>query len=138
MRGVSYIIMFDCSLFATHSHQWHVKGPFTSTACCVLSLPPSCPSFLLAQTTSPYKCWLLSIRVIIQTYPPMKMEQIQCSETSAYKIQTPGNYPEDNILHPQHCESLKTTTFSLSSLYVGCSESNALHFFSFFINDSNV
>jgi hypothetical protein len=29
----------------------------------------------------------------------MKMEVIQCSETSAYKIQTPGNYPEDNILY---------------------------------------
>jgi hypothetical protein len=27
----------------------------------------------------------------------MKMEQIECSETSAYKIQTPGNYPEENI-----------------------------------------
>jgi len=25
----------------------------------------------------------------------MKMEQ--CSETSAYKIQTPGNYPEESI-----------------------------------------
>jgi hypothetical protein len=29
----------------------------------------------------------------------MKMEQIECSETSAYKIQTPGNYPEENIQH---------------------------------------
>jgi hypothetical protein len=27
----------------------------------------------------------------------MKMEQIVCSETSAYKIQPPGNYPEENI-----------------------------------------
>jgi len=27
----------------------------------------------------------------------MKMEQTKCSETSAYKIQTPGNYPEENI-----------------------------------------
>jgi len=27
----------------------------------------------------------------------MKMEQTECSETSAYKIQTPGNYPEENI-----------------------------------------
>jgi hypothetical protein len=27
----------------------------------------------------------------------MKMEQIECSETSAYKIQTPGNLPEENI-----------------------------------------
>jgi hypothetical protein len=25
----------------------------------------------------------------------MKMEQTECSETSAYKIQTPGNYPEE-------------------------------------------
>jgi len=27
----------------------------------------------------------------------MKMEQTECSETSAYKIQMPGNYPEENI-----------------------------------------
>jgi len=30
-------------------------------------------------------------------YLPMKMEQTEYSETSAYKIQTPGNYPEENI-----------------------------------------
>jgi hypothetical protein len=29
-------------------------------------------------------------------YLPMKMEQTVCSETSAYKIQMPGNYPEEN------------------------------------------
>jgi len=29
----------------------------------------------------------------------MKIEQTECSETSAYKIQTPGNYPEENIQH---------------------------------------
>ena len=28
---------------------------------------------------------------------PMKMEQTECSETSAYKIQTPRNYPEESI-----------------------------------------
>jgi hypothetical protein len=27
----------------------------------------------------------------------MKMERTECSETSAYKIQAPGNYPEENI-----------------------------------------
>jgi hypothetical protein len=27
----------------------------------------------------------------------MKMEQTECSEKSAYKIQKPGNYPEENI-----------------------------------------
>jgi len=27
----------------------------------------------------------------------MKMKQTECSEMSAYKIQMPGNYPEENI-----------------------------------------
>jgi len=29
--------------------------------------------------------------------PPMKMEQTECSETSAYKIQMPGNHPKERI-----------------------------------------
>ena len=37
----------------------------------------------------------------------MKMEQTECSETSAYKIQTPGNYPKENIQRTEHDESLK-------------------------------
>jgi len=46
--------------------------------------------------------------VILQTYPPTKMEQTECSEMSAYKIQTPGNYPEVNIQHSEQGESLKS------------------------------
>jgi len=38
---------------------------------------------------------------------PMKMEPIEGSETSAFKPQTPGNYPKENILHKEHGESLK-------------------------------
>jgi len=38
----------------------------------------------------------------------MKMEQTECSETLAYKIQTPGNYPEENIQHTEHGESLQS------------------------------
>jgi len=38
----------------------------------------------------------------------MKMEQAECSETSAYKIQTPENYPEENIQHSEQGESLKS------------------------------
>jgi hypothetical protein len=38
----------------------------------------------------------------------MKMEQTGCSETSAYKIQTPGNYPEESIQHSEEGESLKS------------------------------
>jgi hypothetical protein len=33
----------------------------------------------------------------------MKMEQTECSESSTYKIQMPGNYPEESI--QQDCES---------------------------------
>jgi hypothetical protein len=32
-------------------------------------------------------------------YLPVKMEQIECSETSAYKLQTPGNCPKESIQH---------------------------------------
>ena len=42
------------------------------------------------------------------TYLPMKTEQAECSETSAYNIQTAGNYPEENIQHTEHGESLKS------------------------------
>jgi hypothetical protein len=37
---------------------------------------------------------------------PKKTEKTECSETSAYKIQTPGNYPEENIQLTEHGESL--------------------------------
>jgi hypothetical protein len=43
----------------------------------------------------------------------MKMEQ-SVPETSAYKIQTPGNYPEESIQHSQHDESLKSSIHILS------------------------
>ena len=49
--------------------------------------------------------------VILLTYTPMKVEQTECSETSAYKIQTPGNYPEENIQHSEHGESLKSKIY---------------------------
>jgi hypothetical protein len=32
----------------------------------------------------------------------------ECSETSAYKIQAPGNYAEESIQHSEHCESMKS------------------------------
>jgi len=39
----------------------------------------------------------------VGTYPPMKMEQTECSETLAYKIQTPRNYPEESIQLEERC-----------------------------------
>ena len=45
--------------------------------------------------------------------PPMKMGGIQRSETSAYKIQTPGNHPEKRKQHSSHGESLNSRTLAL-------------------------
>jgi hypothetical protein len=36
------------------------------------------------------------------------MEQRECSETSAFKIQTPANNPEESIRHSKQGESLKS------------------------------
>ena len=47
-----------------------------------------------SQTFSRINTPTFSNLVILHTYPLMKLEQTECSETSAYKIQTPGNYPE--------------------------------------------
>jgi len=40
--------------------------------------------------------------------------QQQCSETSAYKIQMPGNYPVESIQHSEHGESLNSLSFVYS------------------------
>jgi hypothetical protein len=45
------------------------------------------------------------------TYLPIKMELAERSETSAYKIQMPRNYPEENIQHTEHGKSLKSSTY---------------------------
>jgi hypothetical protein len=42
---------------------------------------------------------------------PACEDGIECSETSAYKPQTPGNYPKESIQHLEHGESLKSRIF---------------------------
>ena len=46
------------------------------------------------------------------------MKQAECSETSAYKIQTPGNCPEENIQHTEHGESLKSRSLNITKIYI--------------------
>ena len=43
----------------------------------------------------------------------VKMEQIECSETSAYINQKPGNHPKENKQHSEHGESLKSRNLGL-------------------------
>ena len=48
---------------------------------------------------------------------PTKMEQIECSEKSAYIIQTPGNHPKENIIQsgPKKCiHSLLINIFGIN------------------------
>jgi hypothetical protein len=40
----------------------------------------------------------------------------ECSKTSAYKIQMPGNYPEESIQHSENGKSLKSKKHRIASL----------------------
>jgi hypothetical protein len=50
----------------------------------------------------------------VGTYSPMKMDRTKCSETLAFKLQTPVNNPEESIRHSKYGESLKSRTFLTS------------------------
>jgi hypothetical protein len=43
----------------------------------------------------------------------MKMEQTECCETLAYKIQTPGKYQAESIKLSEHGENLKSRTVNV-------------------------
>jgi len=43
----------------------------------------------------------------------MTMEETECSETSTYKLQTPGNCQKESIQHSEHDESLKSKFVTL-------------------------
>jgi hypothetical protein len=72
--------------------------------------PPSYWLWLFSSQTFSRTCHNISQTQSFYTYLPLKMEQ-----TSAYKIQTLGNYPEENIQLPQfyciYCNGLKMTTY---------------------------
>jgi hypothetical protein len=65
-----------------------------------------------------------STAVTLHTNSPMKMEHTQCSETLAFKLQTPGNNPEESTRHPILCLSLVSPTyFPLLFVSVRCAVS---------------
>jgi len=64
--------------------------------------------FGLSQTFCCINTPTFSTPVILHTYLPMRMEQTECSETLAYKIQMPRNYPEESVQHSEHVESFKS------------------------------
>jgi hypothetical protein len=48
---------------------------------------------------------------VVYTRLPVCEDGTECSETSAYELQTPGNYPKESIQHLEHGESLKSRIF---------------------------
>jgi hypothetical protein len=64
--------------------------------------------------------------------PPLKMEQTECSKTSAHKIQTPGNHPKEIIQHSELGESLKSRPIRI---YVTVSSKNSPQINKYFVNN---
>jgi hypothetical protein len=76
-------------------------GRYPFTTCCVTGPTPSpSPSLLLAQAIFEPNLLPLATQTILKfshSHLPAYEDRTEYSETSAYKIQTPGNYPEENI-----------------------------------------
>jgi hypothetical protein len=69
-------------------------GHYSPQPLSVLGLSPTLsPSFLLAQAIFEPDLFLYKYSNILK---PIHLKT-ECSETSAYKIQMPGNYPEESI-----------------------------------------
>jgi hypothetical protein len=54
---------------------------------------------------------LVFFKPIHLPYLPAYEDGTECSETSVYELQTPGNYPEESIPHSEQGESLKSGKF---------------------------
>ena len=56
------------------------------------------------------KSFPVSFRISSSFYShlPAYEDGTECSETSAYKLQTPGNYRKESIQHTEHGENLKS------------------------------
>jgi len=68
--------------------------------------------FLLGNSPASEFCIPTLRNTVISIF--MEMEQTECSETSAYKIQTLGNYPEGSIQLSEHDEILKSRSLFLA------------------------
>jgi hypothetical protein len=75
--------------------------------------------FILLGNSTASELYMLTFRNTLSVPSLFVYENgTECSETSAYKIQTPGNYPEENIQHTEHGESLKSRNQKFSYIYI--------------------
>jgi hypothetical protein len=119
--------MIDVKLLRTlHTLPWPPCGSLSSTSCfytrthychpTLISIGSGC---FRAKPFPRRNTPTFSNLVILHPNLPIKMEQTECSKMSAHKIQTPGNYPEENIQHSVHGASLKSRNhILLKNIYI--------------------
>jgi hypothetical protein len=83
----------------SHTRPWPPSRSLPSTTCSTPGPTPTLsPSFLLAQAIFEPNLFSLWIPLHFLNTVILQLsaygDEIECSETSAYKIQTPGNYPK--------------------------------------------
>jgi len=94
----------------------------------------SCTFFWMIPRRLNFICRCFGTLCLFHLRRPMKMEETECSETSEYKIQAPGNYTEESTQHSKHSESLKSRTNAIvlswifSSYYI-----NLIWYFNFIV-----
>ena len=101
---------FICQRFGTfclfHVHRWCL-----SLARCLFHLANLCKFgskiAIFEPNLFPYK-YPNILNPSYSSYLPACEDGTECSETSAYKIQTPGNYPKESMQRSEHGESLKS------------------------------
>ena len=102
-QRLNYICRRFGTLYMFHlRHAPYIPHP-SATCFCLRTTPYLSPPFLSASAISKSNLFLYNTPTVLSSshtshHLPMKMEQIECSETSAYIIQTPGNYPKENII----------------------------------------
>jgi len=75
--------------------------------CAIMYIKVVCSLLGISQASEFYMPIFRNTLSVPYSYPPMKVTQTECSETSGHKIRTPGNYPEESINHSEHNENLK-------------------------------
>ena len=114
-------------------HTYNCKMRFKNAILCFLDNLPASELLvwtfrnLLAVPSSFSRICTLQLKswVSLLCSTPMKMERIESSETSALKVQTPGDYPKATIWHSTHGESLKYNFILLLCNNVGSHHNRA-------------
>jgi hypothetical protein len=80
----------------------HSLSLYTAPTLMAFLMAPTLMTFLMAQANfEPTLSCIYTLTIpkpsYYSSYLPAYEDGTECSETSAYKIQTPGNYPEENI-----------------------------------------